>query len=152
MTDAPQLSPLTEPEQQWVDVRRAYAEQEGVGHLDLDAVEAFYDGLVSRSEAEEVDPEELGALLDVVAVLLGEHLGARHGLQWVSVREEHGTDLGLRDPLSDAVVFPHAVVGAHWNEGTTGWMGGHVDALGEQLQEIRAQRAADGFGAGSAEG
>ena len=95
-------------------------------------------------------PDELGVLLEVAAVLLGEHLGARHGLAWVSVTDDDGTDLGLRDPLSDAVVFPLSEVGARWNADEAGWMPGYVDALGDQLQEVRAQRAADGFGAGPA--
>ena len=146
------ISPLTEPEQQWVDVRRAYAAQEGVDHLDLDQVDGWHGRLIARSRSEDVDPDELGVLLEVAAVLLGEHLGARHGLAWVSVTDDDGTDLGLRDPLSDAVVFPLSEVGARWNADEAGWMPGYVDALGEQLQEVRAQRAADGFGTGSAEG
>ena len=99
---------------------------------------------VARSEAEEVDPEELGVLLDVVVVLLGEHLGARHGLQWVTVRDAEGTELGLRDHLSDAVVLPHEVVGENWNHDRTGWMGEYVDWFGEQLQELRARIPLEG--------
>lgn len=143
-----QISPLTAPEQQWADVRRAYAAQEGVDHLDLDQVDAWHGRLLARSRSEDVDPDELGVLLEVTAVLLGEHLGARHGLAWVSVTDDDGTDLGLRDPLSDAVVFPLSEVGARWNADEAGWMPAYVDALGAQLQEVRAQRAADGFGAG----
>ena len=93
----------------------------------------------SQAEADELDPEELAVLLDVVAVLLGEHLGARHGMQWVTVADEEGPALALRDTLSDAVVFPQPVVGQSWNHQATGeWMGGYVDWLGEQLQQIRA--------------
>jgi len=141
MTDQPEMSPLTEPEREWVRVRRDFAAQEGVDHLDLDAVAAYYDAVLARSqaEAEELDPEELAVLLDVVAVLLGEHLGARHGMQWVTVADEEGPALALRDTLSDAVVFPQPVVGQSWNHQATGeWMGEYVDWLGEQLQQIRA--------------
>lgn len=141
MTEQPEMQPLSEPEQEWVRVRREFAAQAGVDHLDLDAVAAYYDGVLARShhEAEEMDPAELAVLLDVVAVLLGEHLGARHGMQWVTVSDEEGPALALRDTLSDAVVFPQPVVGQSWNEQRTGaWMGGYVDWLGEQLQGIRA--------------
>ena len=122
MTDQPEMSPLTEPEREWVRVRRDFAAQEGVDHLDLDAVAAYYDAVLARSqaEAEELDPEELAVLLDVVAVLLGEHLGARHGMQWVTVADEEGPALALRDTLSDAVVFPQPVVGQSWNHQATG--------------------------------
>ena len=141
MTDQPEMSPLTEPEQEWVRVRRDFAAQEGVDHLSLDAVGAYYDAVLTRSQGEagELDPEELAVLLDVVAVLLGEHLGARHGMQWVTVADEEGPALALRDTLSDAVVFPQPVVGQSWNHQATGeWMGQYVDWLGEQLQQIRA--------------
>lgn len=58
MTDQPEMSPLTEPEREWVRVRRDFAAQEGVDHLDLDAVAAYYDAVLARSqaEAEELDP------------------------------------------------------------------------------------------------
>ena len=87
MTDQPEMSPLTEPEREWVRVRRDFAAQEGVDHLDLDAVAAYYDAVLARSQAEdeELDPEELAVLLDVVAVLLGEHIAQR-----VPVRVVHG--------------------------------------------------------------
>ena len=140
MTDQPEMSPLTEPEREWVRVRRDFAAQEGVDHLDLDAVAAYYDAVLARSQAEadELDPEELAVLLDVVAVLLGEHLGARHGMQWVTVADEEGPALALRDTLSDAVVFPQPVVGQSWNEQATGeWMGG-----GEEEGAVRGELCA----------
>ena len=143
MTEQPDLSPLTETEQEWVSARRDFAAQEGVDHLDLDAVSAYYDRLVARAGAADVDPDELGVHLDVVVVLLGEHLGARHGMQWVTLKDDEGSELGLRDHLSDAVIFPHSVVGESWNHGATGWMGEYVDWLGTQLQEIRAKARAE---------
>ena len=48
MTDQPEMSPLTEPEREWVRVRRDFAAQEGVDHLDLDAVAAYYDAVLAR--------------------------------------------------------------------------------------------------------
>jgi len=144
MSEQPQTTPLTDPEQEWVRARRDFAAQEGVDHLELDDVEAYYDRLVARSAAEEVDPVELGVLLEVVVVLLGEHLGARHGMRWVTVAGESGPELGLQDTLSDAAIFPHAVVGERWNRGETGWMAGYVEWLGGQLQEHRAQTRARG--------
>lgn len=147
MTEQPEMHPLSELEQEWVRVRREFAAQEGVDHLDLDAVAAYYDGVLARSvsEAEALDPDELEVLLDVVAVLLGEHLGARHGMQWVTVSDDEGPALALRDTLSDAVVFPQPAVGQAWNEQVTGaWLGEYVDWLGEQLQGIRAGDRPDG--------
>lgn len=140
----PTITPLTPDEQQWVTARRDFAAQEGVDHLDLDAVDAYSSRLVARSRAEDVDPEELEVLLEVAAVLLGEHLGARHGLQWVTVTDDAGTDLGLRDHLSDAVVFPLSEVGTRWNAGETGWMPGYVDELGARLQELRTAMPTEG--------
>ncbi|MDY6054648.1 DUF3806 domain-containing protein [Micrococcus sp.] len=145
MSEVMQVTPLGGPEQQWISDRRAYAAQEGVDHLDLDAVSAYQDALMARADGPEpVDPEELGVLLEVVAVLLGEHLGARHGMQWVVVRDDDGADLGLRDPLSDAVVFPQAVVAERWNAAEPGWIPPYVDWLGAQLPELRAQVRAQG--------
>lgn len=137
-----QIRPLTAAEQEWVAVRRDFAAQEGTGHLDLDVVDAYHGRLLARSRSEDVDPDELGVLLDVVAVLLGEHLGARHGLAWVAVTEGDATDLGLRDPLSDAVVFPQSVVAQHWNDGDAHWIPGYVDWLGAQLAPLREERRA----------
>lgn len=145
MSEQPRITPLSEPEQEWVDARRAFAAQQGVDHLDRDAVVGFYDGLLATARSEEMDPDELGVLLDVVAVLIGEHLGARHGLQWVIVADEQGTDLGLRDPLSDAVVFPQSSVGQSWNDALTGdWIHGYVEWLDGQLPRLRAQARAEG--------
>lgn len=144
MTDQPQMTPLTEAEQEWVRIRRDFAAQEGVDHLDLDTVDAYADRLLARSRAEDVDPQELEVLLEVVAVLLGEHLGARHGMAWMNVRDDHGSDLGLRDPLSDAVVFPQSVVAERWNAAEAGWLPGYVDWLSGRLQELRAETRARG--------
>ncbi|MFP3472820.1 DUF3806 domain-containing protein, partial [Micrococcus sp. SIMBA_144] len=53
--------------------------------------------------------------------------------------DEEGPALALRDTLSDAVVVPRPVVGQSWNDQATGeWMGGYVDWLGGQLQQMRA--------------
>ncbi len=66
-------------------------------------------------------------------------------MQWVTVSDDEGPALALRDTLSDAVVFPQPAVGQAWNEQVTGaWLGEYVDWLGEQLQGIRAGDRPDG--------
>ena len=138
---APQqdITELSEAEEQWIAERLAFARQDGVDHLDVDAVSAFSDRQLAAFRNEELSPEEGGVMADVTAVLLGEHLGAKLGLKWVIVQDAQGTDLGMRDTLSSAVIFPQSTVGKQWNEATTGWVPHYVEWLTAQLKDIRTQ-------------
>ena len=136
-TDA--VAPLAEAEEQWVQDRLGFARQDGVDHLEPDQVSAYADRQLAAVQAGELEPEVASVMLDVVAVLLGEHLGAAHGLQWVTVRDDDGTHLGLRDPFSSAVVFPQSTVGTHWNDGATGWVPQFVEWFGGQVRQVRGQ-------------
>ncbi|OFR88064.1 hypothetical protein HMPREF2863_01320 [Micrococcus sp. HMSC067E09] len=136
-TDA--VAPLTDAEEQWVQDRLGFARQEGVDHLELDQVSAYADRQLAAVQAGELEPEVASVMLDVVAVLIGEHLGAAHGLQWVTVKDDDGTHLGLRDPFSSAVLFPQSTVGTHWNEGATGWVPEFVEWFGGQVRQVRGQ-------------
>lgn len=122
MERAPEYAPLTEAERNWLDAHLRYAGEIGLVPDDIPSISAFFDSSLHGVRSGEQSPEDANAVINIVGVLLGEHICATTSLNWAIVTDEFGTDLCVHDPETSWVFFPQSSAAKRWEAGETDWV------------------------------
>ncbi|WP_193610220.1 DUF3806 domain-containing protein [Nocardioides lijunqiniae] len=133
MSTAPDYTPLSDGEQQWIAGHVEYGRTLGIEVSDPRSISQFFDSSFRAIESGEQSPEDANAVVNIVAVLLGEHLCDASNLTWSIVTDEFGTDLCVRGPDTSKVFFPQSSVAKRWEAGETGWVLPFVSWVNEQV-------------------
>lgn len=103
---------------------------------ELATIDAAYEAYVEQVRA--TPPDRRGdptVRLTTIAMAMGEHLRARSALTWSVAEDSEGTDLALRSPTGNGVLFPIDPVADAWSRQQRGWLTGFVEGV---LAELRA--------------
>lgn len=122
MERAPEYGPLTKSERDWLDAHVRYAEELGLTTNDVQSISDFFDSSLRAVHSGEQSTEDANAVVNIVGVLLGEHICATTSLDWAIVTDEFGTDLCVHDPETSWVFFPQSSAAKRWEAGETEWV------------------------------
>lgn len=137
MVPAPTYAALTDSENQWIAAHVEYGRTLGLEAANPVSISEFFDSSVLAVQSGEQSREDANAVINVVAVLLGEHIRATSTLNWTIVTDEFGTDLCLSSPETSWVFFPQSSVAKRWEETQTGWVVPFLAWVQENVGEKR---------------
>ena len=135
MAGTPEYSPLSGSERQWIDGHVEYARTLRLDPSDVRTIGEFFDSSLAAISSGEQSPEDANAVVNVVAVLLGEHLCQTANLVWAIVTDEFGTDLCVRSPETSWVFFPQSAVAKRWEAGEANWVTPFMAWVKQQVSE-----------------
>lgn len=120
----PDSEPITPVEQARIDAALARFAEVG-GEVDiLASIEEYYDRAATQDGG--LDPEEA---VEVIGLVVGEHL-VRHGdMDWALISDAFGTDLGVTARGRALSVIPSTIVATRWIAGERSWIPGVVGHL-----------------------
>jgi len=115
-------SELSSSEREWLDAHIEAAREDGLGPQSQSAIGEFFDSSLDAVVRGEQPPETANNVVNLVAVLLGEHLCSTTDLRWAIMTDEQGADLCIHDPATSWTLFPQSSVAKRWESGETGWV------------------------------
>ena len=121
----PGSDPIGAEDRARIDAALARFAEVGGDVDDLASVGSHFDRAVTG------DASALGAdeAVDVLGLVVGEHL-VRHGrMDWRIISDAFGTDLGVSARRRDLSVIPPTIVATRWINRETGWVPGVVGHL-----------------------
>jgi hypothetical protein len=133
----PTYAALTDSERQWIAAHVEYGRTLGLDAANALAISEFFDLSLLAVKSGEQSQEDANAVINVVAVLLGEHICATSTLRWAIVTDEFGTDLCLCSPETSWVFFPQSSVAKRWEETETEWVVPFLAWVQENVSEER---------------
>lgn len=122
MDGTPQYSELNDEERAWIAEQVSRAEVLGARPEDPASIAVVFDGALAATVAGVQPPEAENEIVNLVGVLLGEHLRAACDLEWRIVEDETGTDLCLVRPGTTWTLLPQATVAERWESREAGWL------------------------------
>ena len=122
MNATPQYSALSDGEKKWIAAHLEYGRSIGLNPVDARAIGEFFDSSLRAIEHGEQSPEDANAVINIVAVLLGEHICTSSKLRWAIITDELGSDLCVHDPATSWVFFPQSSVAKRWEAKELGWV------------------------------
>lgn len=135
MADSPEYASLSEGENQWIAAHVAYGRNFGLDPSNVPAISNFFDSSLAGIKSGEQSAEDANAVINIVAVLLGEHICATSNLGWAIVSDEFGTDLCVRSLETSWVFFPQSSVTKRWEASETNWVVPFLAWVKEQVSE-----------------
>jgi Domain of unknown function (DUF3806) len=134
---------LTEDEKVWVEAQLEAAERfvadygSGRGGAGLAALDHAWASWLDRQS---VDPEDPDAIINAVAVALGQALvDAVDEFVWVTVYQDGDTDLGVSGlPALDVLIFPADLVAKEYEAKAQTFLERTRDTLVAEVAEIRS--------------
>lgn len=79
--NATQYSVLSDGDKKWIAVHLEYGRSFGLNPVDARAIGEFFDSSLTAIEHGEQSPEDANAVVNIVAVLRGEHICASSNLR-----------------------------------------------------------------------
>ena len=132
----PQYAPLTDGEEQWVAAHARYGRDLGADPTDVASIEEFFDAQLAANAEGRLAPEDANAIINVIAVLLGEHLRMTANVDWAIVTDEFGTDLCVYRPENQWTFFPQSSVAKRWETKESGWIRSFAAWAAERTRDI----------------
>jgi len=78
-------------------------------------------------------------VVNAFGAVLGAHLCRLLGLQWLLVRDEHGTDFAVHGDPGDILIFPIDATAKRVERRETGFFEAFVDHVGREVRSIRGE-------------
>jgi Domain of unknown function (DUF3806) len=129
------VEPLNEAELAWLAANLAAArtalQEAGLspdGEINAEALDELW--ALFRSELE--NPNEA---INLVGLAFGQLLVDRFDLEWVTLSDEHGTEIAVRGP-SDFTVFPTNFVAKRYESNDTGFLSPFVSEVARTLRRL----------------
>jgi hypothetical protein len=122
MSVEPPYSELSPSEREWLDAHVVRAREMGLDPGSQDSISEFFDTSLDAVVRGEQPPDIANNVVNIVAVLLGEHLCSSTGLRWAIMNDEQGADLCVFDPATSWTLFPQSSVAKRWESGETEWV------------------------------
>ena len=112
----------------------AFARELGIDIADADHVATLYETLFdSWRQAAPDARSDPNMSINIVGTALGEHLVRSAGMLWVVATDDSGTELAVRHPATNALVYPANAVAKRWVGGESGSfvpaMSAHIRSL-----------------------
>ena len=116
VADSPQISPLSDEEQEWLTQRLTSAQEAGLladPQALADSFDASREEFLARPEHERGDAAKL---VNIYSVAFGEHFSRAYGLQWCVLESGGTAEIGLVDATTGTVLIPLATVSRRWED------------------------------------
>ncbi len=138
----PRIEPLGDAERKWIDAHLRIARSFVAGYARVEieplppaeALDAAWSAWLPDWERH--DPNNI---INAVGVVIGEHLIAALGLQWVLATDEYGTELAVHGEPNNVLVFPANVVAKRFESRTTGFIAPLLEKMCEDVRRLRAE-------------
>ncbi len=82
-------------------------------------------------------------IINAVGMVIGEHLIAELGLQWVLATDEYGTELAVHGEPNNVLVFPANLVGMRFESRTTDFIAPLLQQMCEHVRALRCRGQAE---------
>ena len=137
----PRIEPLGDGERKWIEghlrlARSFVAEYAAVASDTLPTPEAL--DTAWSSWLPHWERHDANSIINAVGVVVGEHLVAELGLQWVLATDEYGTELAVHGEPNNVLVFPANLVGKRFERRATGFIASLLTQMCEHVRTLRA--------------
>lgn len=76
-------------------------------------------------------------IINALGLAFGQHLVDEHGLEWIAVKDKHGTEIAVLDPDFDLLTFPTNAVAKRYQSGELGFFATFAAKFGERVKQLR---------------
>ena len=136
---APNVGPVNDAEQQWIDDQLRRLRASGVDVADPAQLGAHYDRLLTRwyslADGGRPDPNPD---INLIGIGLGEHLRYRTGLDWVVVTDTDGAEIALYGQPGDILIYPTNAIAKRWVAHQAGFLPQFAEEIVRSVKEIRS--------------